>query len=735
MSAPEGKWHVRNRQKLIWGTLIVALVALIGGKKLYPAFFTSYTGVVNAELTYENSARVADPQFERIADDLTVAANERKIDIKLADEKNAFTKRVKREMFLNLRSNSAERRYPHIGYFRQAGIKQYEGPKTCTQCHETMHVTSTATGETKAVSTLEDIVDTVHFKMQTTDKGFTTWGYDGRQVNSEKTRAIPLGKINRGCGVPGSFSWTGWAVQVKGKPMHDGHEKEVLYSEGCGQCHIGGNYHPATEKMMPVGDVPEEAKQGIDCLICHADRYDMNERYVVKDAHGMRWNQDRSLAAAVTVGMPSQRNCLFCHQHNMGGDTEQVNDTRASLKNLGKVPRILHPGAKRGTSFQPAHDVHSAAGLICTDCHQPEGHKIPRGVKGVDLVANDLPGKVVECENCHTNAPHLESLDRAILNGHVNRLACETCHMTKLRDDNIVLRDWLHPEFIEHEGLNVYYDIYKSGAPGKGFQFLWSNGQGTFLANALGDNPTPGSSYNPLMNQLVKITDPEIIAEVRAKAEELKKKYPEVDVEKYVADATDFLRPLSPEQRAERARVIEEKLRPVMQMGQSRIYPFKMFNAVMYEDMGNQGPFGAMILPFDYPTYYETGNPEASMVAAMQHPIMKRMYEEPFKLYMMDEFMKYFGVGEWNTTFPLTADNKPTQNVQANWMRQMGTLFVNHGIRKDGHKCQSCHTDKGDGIMDFKALGYPPERVEDLQTVLKPNLKRAALKQAGGEGS
>jgi len=86
---------------------------------------------------------------------------------------------------------------------------------------------------------------------------------------------------------------------VKSKPAH---KKEIkIRSKGCGQCHIGGNYQPATEKMLPVGDIPEEAKQGVDCLICHSQTYDMNQRYVIKDDRDLRWKQDRSLKAALAI--------------------------------------------------------------------------------------------------------------------------------------------------------------------------------------------------------------------------------------------------------------------------------------------------------------------------------------------------------------------------------------------------------------------------------------------------
>ena len=154
--------------------------------------------------------------------------------------------------------------------------------------------------------------------------GFSTFGFNGEPVEN-----FPLGKIDRACGIPGSFSWTGWAQLVETKPEH-GHGEVELRSEGCGQCHIGGGYHPATELMMPVGDVPDEVKEGVDCLICHAKGYDMNQRYVIEDEHGLRWNQDRSLKTAMTVGLPTTDNCLLCHQHNLGGDMEDVPQANAA---------------------------------------------------------------------------------------------------------------------------------------------------------------------------------------------------------------------------------------------------------------------------------------------------------------------------------------------------------------------------------------------------------------------
>ena len=145
----------------------------------------------------------------------------------------------------------------------------------------------------------------------------------------------------------------------------------------------------------------------------------------------------------------------------------------------------------------------------------------------------------------------------------------------------------------------------------------------------------------------------------------------------------------------------------------------------MLEDMNNQGPFGAMILPFDYATYFETGNPEQSVRTAISHPIVRGMYGTVFKHYMMDEFMAYFGVGEWTTRYPLDEGN---WNVEPKWMRQMGTLMVNHGITGEGRQCSECHRENG--ILDFEALGYSEERIRDLEHLPELRLFEPAASHA-----
>ncbi|MBI3945981.1 MAG: nitrite reductase [Armatimonadetes bacterium] len=685
----------------------LAALAWLATGVLMPRGLEWYTGVRNAPLTYDTVRRLTPAEFEALARDLGRTAHRSRIMARVAGEGDPLLRQEKARLLMFTASARPDTAYPHIDYFRRAGIREYAGPETCLECHATMKVTR-PDGAIVEVDTMRDVMDTSHFKFQQTASRFSTIGFDGREVNGPGTRPVPVGKIDRACGIPGSFSWTGWASLVAAKPEHARGKVEVR-SEGCGQCHIGGSYHPATEKMLPGFKIPRVTQHGLDCLICHSDTYDMNYRTVIRDAVGTRWNQDRTMRAALTVGRPTAEACLRCHQHNHGGDTYPHNDAARALGY--KNPRILHTGAKRASGFAPHDDVHAAAGMACLDCHAPQGHKIPRGKLGTDLVSNDLPDVEVSCEKCHTTAPHVKDPStRVILNGHVARLACETCHIKELEPTSVVLRDWVHPTYNPEEGIYTPTDIYRNGQPGKGMSYLWFNGWGTFLANGLGDNPSGGEGYNPLMANITRLDNPAVKAEILAANGEFFRAN-RLDPETYLKPAFDALSQMSDDLRRRRAQMIESGLRPVMRSRPSRIYPFKLFNALMCEDLGNEGPFGAMILPFDYPTYYQTGDAYKAMEVAVRNPIVKRMYQAPFKYYMMDEFMKYFGVGSWSTAYPLEEQNR--KNIQPRWMRQMGTLMVNHGIQAKGFECVDCHSPNG--IMDFKALGYTPERVKDLE--------------------
>lgn len=703
--------HKSGNLKWIILFIVILLITLIVIN--YHSLFEWYTGVTNAELTYDSSIELTDAQYEKTAKEI-IHSEKLALAKKLTlNEKNKAKREKKIEELMHTPSFLRQSSFKHIEFFRNEGIRKYEGPKTCLRCHKDIDVTH-ENGTHEKVDLMDDVINSVHFTFQRRASGFSTYGFNGKKVN-EKGRPIPVGKIDRACGIPGSFSWTGWATLIKTYP--NGKDGKVIYrSEGCGQCHIGGNYQPATEKMMSFGDVPESAKNGIDCLICHSQNYDMNYKYVIKDKNGYRWNEDRTMKAAMSVTRTTSDNCLNCHQHDMGGDVYKNN--KASLALGYKNQRIQHAGTKRGTPFSPEDDVHSAAGLNCTDCHVPEGHKIPRGTKGADLIVNDIPGKRVECENCHSSAPHTgDGMKSVMLNKHVNRIACETCHITQLEPENVVLRDWVNPTWNNEEGIYTPTDILRSGKVGIGYDYFWFNGTGTFLAGALGANPDykdkTKNLYNVYMNQYVTAPSKEALEQIK---DNVKKyfNYSDMELADYLMPIKNPLSQLTSALIQKRQKLTNDNLLPLQNKGESKIYPFKLFNARMYEDMSNSGPYGAMILPFDYNTYYETGNSLASMKKAIQNPIVKRMYQLPFKEYMMNDFMHYFGVDNWSDEYPID-DKGNLRNVEAKWMRQNATLMLNHGITKKAHTCIDCHSQNG--IMDFERLGYPKERAKKLRNL------------------
>jgi len=571
----------------IWPVWFVASIVLI--------FYLQWSNIINAILPYETRPEMIDfavesvdyTQFETYAAELAEKYGE--------------------DM-------------PHIEYYRENGIRSYEGPKTCEECHKTIMV-EIGDGIEEEVNLRENLQSTTHFTFAP-KIGFSTFGFNGELVEN-----FPLGKMDRACGVTGTFTWTGWAALI---PTTHGD----TISEGCGQCHIVGQYGPISGAMMP-GYKPTDAEwRATDCLICHAAEYDMNFRQVVVDPNGKtRWEHDRRFISAMSVGNPTGENCLRCHQHNLGGDW----------------------------------DVHAAAGLECLNCHISKGHKIARGKMGVDLVANDLPDVEVSCTKCHGNDPH-ESGDYAdIYNDHVDKIACETCHIHKLYPDNLIFRDWATPVFNEEHGIYGPANAPFSGEPEKAILYRWFNGYGTFMANALGDNPNGAGLYKAL-----NTTPNEAWAGV-----------------------SDF----------DYAEDYEKTFRPITQMGKSKIYPFKRFQSVMYEDLNNQGPYGGMILPIDYHTYYTTGDAEEAVRVALDRKIMKMMYGAMFKYYMMNRFMSYMRVDGWNTDFSM-------DRIAPYLMRNEGMLMINHAIQKTGRTCNECHTENG--LLDFHALGYTPEEIEFL---------------------
>ena len=564
-------------------------------------------------------------------------------------------------------SQAYEGNFAHIEYFTDDEVTSYEGPATCLRCHSEMEFTDLFTGEETVVDLIENLTTSAHYRFFTKQHP-NVYGFNGELADN-----FAMGKINRPCPKPGSFAMTAWAELVI---TQDG---DTL-SEGCGQCHIGGQYQAPLGEMMPLYSTTQEEKDAIDCLICHAVAYDMNQKQVVVDDNGLkRWSQDRSMLAALSVTTPTAQACLRCHQHNFGGDI-YIDPTDSSfmesLANTGKErPRVLHPGSKRGTPYSPSWDVHARAGLSCIECHLTQGHYIAKGTHTTTMMANDLPDVEVTCENCHDSEPHEQVGEQApYLNQHSELIACQTCHIPTLHTDNVTMRDFSKTVFEEHPGIYIYTDSVKESLPGPGIEYRWWNGDATFLGNPIGDNPNGSDQYRFYT------------------ANRVWPEYTSYDYDTWY----------------------DEVMRPIAKSGRpSKLYAMKKFNGKQHIDLANMGPFGGMFVPYNLPTYYLTGDPDRAASVEMDKSMMGKMYGFMFKFYMLDKFMSFMMVDGWNTgSFK---DVRQMQNVEPRWIPNDASLEISHAIRKQGAlTCNNCHG--VDGILDFEELGYTAEEIENLSS-------------------
>jgi len=554
--------------------------------------------------------------------------------------------------------------FEHIAHFRKAGVRAYAGPATCLACHQNLTYVD-ARGDSVTADLMANLTESVHYRFYSKEHP-NVYGFNGKLADN-----FAMGKLNRPCPKPGSFAMTAWAELVVTS------SGDTL-SEGCGQCHIGGQYQAPLGEMMPLYRTLAVERNAIDCLICHAAAYDMNRKQVVRDPSGrQRWDQDRSLRAAMSVTAPTTQACLRCHQHNLGGDIyidQAAPDFMPSLQNPGRDrPRVVHPGSKRGTPFSPSWDVHAAAGVNCVDCHQTQGHLMAKGTHTTTVMANDLVDVEVSCLQCHDDPPHDSTSGQGqSLNEHLARIACQTCHIPSLHEDNVTRRDFGNTVFEPEPGIHIYKDLVKKSAPGEGIAYVWWNGDATFLGNPIGDNPNGAGLYS-----------------FYGAAE----RWPEF---------ADF----------DYGAWYEKVMRPIARAGRpSRLYAMKRFNGRQHIDLQNIGPFGGMFVPYNLPAYYRLGRPDTAARLEMDKSMMGMMYGWLFKYYMLDKFMSFMAIDGWNTDS--FADVRSGRKVVPRWLPNDAMLEISHAIRREGAlDCADCHGPGG--VLDWQQLGYTLEEIAEL---------------------
>ncbi len=189
----------------------------------------------------------------------------------------------------------------------------------------------------------------------------------------------------------------------------------------CTSCHAGYGWADNTFDFS--------AEENVDCLVCH-DNTGTYKKFPTGAGHpayepkefppgsGNIWEPPDLTYVAQNVGPTSRSTCGSCHFYGGGGDGVKHGDMDSSLAN---------------PDYQL--DVHmDAAGLNfkCTDCHTSEGHV----VEGSRYSMNSTDEQT--CETCHTAEPHTYN----VLNQHVERIACQTCHIPEFARGGVPTKMW-----------------------------------------------------------------------------------------------------------------------------------------------------------------------------------------------------------------------------------------------------------------------------------------------------
>lgn len=239
------------------------------------------------------------------------------------------------------------------------------------------------------------------------------------------------------------YQWQGQALYTVNGPDVQGKLNTALNSycisilgnwNACGSCHVGLG-------AKPEATATASQLQNIDCLVCHQKDYKRKKvnGVFVPDIANMAITMDQ---AVQTVHTPVRSNCVQCHAKGGGGDNNKRGDM------------ALAHAASTDRNF----DVHmstTGANLTCQQCHITQNHRIAG--RGSDLRQTDLDIKVnCSTANCHTNKKTASGHASADINRHVNRVACQTCHIknyarnaadTTATESTEVYRDWTIPEW------------------------------------------------------------------------------------------------------------------------------------------------------------------------------------------------------------------------------------------------------------------------------------------------
>ncbi|QKV17016.1 tetrathionate reductase family octaheme c-type cytochrome [Oricola thermophila] len=245
----------------------------------------------------------------------------------------------------------------------------------------------------------------------------------------------------------------------------------------CTSCHAGYGWDGSM-------DGPPKAETAVDCLVCH----DKSGTYTkldnaaghppltpvpanAKTITGAPAKPVDLNLAAQSVGLPDRDNCGQCHFYGGGGDNVKHGDLSSALYDPDRSVDV--------------HMSKDGANMVCTDCHVTNSHVWAGSrynVAAHDMVGTGKPGErrdVATCESCHGTAPHkAASLKGLKLNDHIDRVACQTCHIPEFAKGGVATKtfwDWStagdlkdgkpygEEEFVQSDGKRLHTYLSTKG--------------------------------------------------------------------------------------------------------------------------------------------------------------------------------------------------------------------------------------------------------------------------------
>ena len=200
----------------------------------------------------------------------------------------------------------------------------------------------------------------------------------------------------------------------------------------CTSCHSGFGWRDTTFNFK------DESK--VDCFVCHDQtgtykKFPTGAGYPVKDTTYFKGNGKTYYPPdwnyiAQNIGRPTRKNCGTCHYNGGGGNAVKHGDMDVVLNNCDESIDVHM--ARDGLDFE------------CVECHITSEHKIsgrcysaPAGQKG-EFRLMTLNENRIHCESCHSLVPH----ESQKLNDHVDKVACQTCHIPVMAKGNPTKMWW-----------------------------------------------------------------------------------------------------------------------------------------------------------------------------------------------------------------------------------------------------------------------------------------------------